>query len=238
MANSTVAAGTPSAPMNVFARFIGIITAPKATFQNVVAHPKILGMLILTAVIVAFGAALPMTTEAGKQAALDQQVAQLESFGMQVNDEQYENMRKGMRIAPYTAAGSVLVATPIVLAIIAGILFAIFNAAMGGEACYKQVYAVLTHAGVVSSLGQLFVGPFNYLRGSTSNPTTIGALLPMFDDASFIGKLLGMIDFFVIWWVIVLAIGLGVLYRRRTQPIAMTLFGIYALHHRVPSRRS
>jgi hypothetical protein len=32
----------------------------------------------------------------------------------------------------------------------------------------------------------------------------------------------------MIWYVIVLAIGLAVLYRRRTQPIAITLFGIYA----------
>ena len=51
----------------------------------------------------------------------------------------------------------------------------------------------------------------------------------MFDDTSFIGKLVGMIDLFIIWWLIVLAIGLAVLYRRRTQPIAMTLFGIYAV---------
>jgi hypothetical protein len=229
MPKRTAAAGTPSAPMNVVARFIGIITAPKATFQSVVGNPKILGMLMLTTAIVAIGASLPMTTEAGKQAALDQQVSQLESFGMQVSDEQYENMRKGMRIAPYTTAITVAIATPIVIAIVAGILFAIFNAAMGGEASYKQVYAVVTHAGVISALGQLFVGPFNYFRGSTSNPTTFGALLPMFDDASFVGKFLGMIDLFIIWWVVVLAIGLAVLYRRRTQPIAMTLFGIYAL---------
>jgi hypothetical protein len=62
-----------------------------------------------------------------------------------------------------------------------------------------------------------------------SSATSLGVLLPMFDDASFLGKLLGMIDLFVIWWLIVLAMGLAVLYRRRTQPIAMTLFGIYAL---------
>ena len=38
-----------------------------------------------------------------------------------------------------------------------------------------------------------------------------------------------MIDLFIVWWVIVLAIGLGVLYRRRTQPIAITLFGVYTV---------
>lgn len=229
MANSTPAAGSTPAPMNLFARFVGIITAPKATFQSIVAHPRILGMLLLTTLIFAFGAVLPMTTEAGKQAALDQQVSQMESFGMQVNDEQYEQMRKGMAMAPIMTGVSVVVMSPILLAIMAGILFAVFNAAMGGEATYKQIFAVVMHSGVISALGQLFTGPINYFRGSMASATNLGALLPMLDDTSFIGKLAGMIDLFVIWWLIVLAIGLAVLYRRRTQPIAMTLFGIYAV---------
>jgi hypothetical protein len=38
-----------------------------------------------------------------------------------------------------------------------------------------------------------------------------------------------MVDLFIVWYVIVLAIGLGVLYRRRTQPIAISLFAVYAV---------
>jgi hypothetical protein len=38
-----------------------------------------------------------------------------------------------------------------------------------------------------------------------------------------------MIDLFLIWQLFVLAIGLGVLYRRRTQPIAIALFVVYAV---------
>src|SRR5688572_4932247 len=108
MTNSAVHSGTSPAPMNVFARFIGIITAPRATYESVVAHPKWLGMYVLTAVLIAFGAALPMTTDAGKQAAVDQQVAALEGFGMQVPDEQYAAMHKGTAILPYTTAASVV----------------------------------------------------------------------------------------------------------------------------------
>ena len=229
MANTTVASGMAPVQMGLISRFIGIITAPRATFERVVAHPKVLGMLLLTAVIIALGAALPMTTEAGRQAALDQQVSQMEAFGMQVNDEQYEQFRKGMRIAPYTTGISILVISPIAALIIAGILFAVFNAAMGGEASFKQVLAVVVHAGAVSALGQMLAGPFNYFRGAMSSPTSLGVLLPMLDDTSFAGRLMGMIDIFVVWWVIVLAMGLAVLYKRRTQPIAITFFGIYAL---------
>jgi uncharacterized membrane protein len=36
-----------------------------------------------------------------------------------------------------------------------------------------------------------------------------------------------MIDIFVVWQLIVLSIGLAVLYRRRTQPIATTLLVLY-----------
>ena len=229
MATTTAAGGITPAPMNVLARFIGIVTAPKATFENVVAHPRILGMLVLTTVISAFGAALPMMTDAGKQAAVDRQVQAMESFGVTVNDDMYAGFQKGTAMLPYTTGGSVLFAAPIMIAIFAGILFAVYNGAMGGEARYKQIYAVVVHSGVIGALQQLFSGPLNYLRGSVTSPTSIGALLPMLDEKSFIGRLLGMIDIFTIWSVLVLAIGLGVLYRRKTQPTAITLFAIYGV---------
>lgn len=229
MATTTVAPGVNPAPMNVFARFVGIITSPRATFGSVVAHPKVLGMLLLTVAISAVGAALPMTTEAGKQSAIDKQVQTMESFGQQVTDEMYAAFQKGTAMLPYTTAGSMVVMVPLMLAIFSGILFAVYNGALGGEASFKQIYAVMTHAGVVSAVGQLFTGPLNYFRGSVSSPTNLSALLPMLDDASFMGKLAGMIDLFVIWWILVLAIGLGVLYRRKTQGTAITLFSIYAV---------
>lgn len=215
--------------MNVFARFIGIITAPRATYQSVVANPKWLGMYLLTATLIAVGAALPMTTDAGKQAAVDQQVSTLESLGMQVSDEQYAAMHKGTAILPYTTAASVVFGMVLGYLLIAGILFAIFNAAMGGDASYKKVLTVLVHSSVISALGAIFAGPLNYFRGSVASPATLGALLPMLDDSSLIGKLAGMIDLFMIWGTVVLAIGLAVLYRRKTQPIATTFLALYAM---------
>jgi hypothetical protein len=195
----------------------------------VVAHPKWLGMYVLTAAIMAFGAALPMTTEAGKQAAVDQQVSGMESFGMQVSDEMYEQMRQRTAFLPYQTAGSIIIFGIIMSLLMAAILWAVFNAAMGGEATYKKILAIVIHGGVISALGQLFTGPINYFRGAVTSATSLGALLPMLDDQSFTGRLAGMLDIFIIWWLIVLAIGLAVLYRRKTQPIFITLFGVYAV---------
>jgi hypothetical protein len=59
--------------------------------------------------------------------------------------------------------------------------------------------------------------------------TTFGGLLPMLPEKSFAANLLGMIDIIYIWYFIVLAIGLAVLYKRRTQPIAISLLSVYAV---------
>jgi hypothetical protein len=230
MSNAAAAAGVTPGPTNLFARFIGIVTAPQDTFRAVVAAPKWLGMLALTTVIVAFSAALPMTTDAGQQAALDQQVDAMKSWGVDVSDQMYAQMEKGKPRMPYTTGGFVLFLSPIMSLIIAGVLFAIFNAALGGEATFKSVYSVLIHAGAVSALGAVFSGLINFFSGKAgSSAANLGALLPMLPEGSFAANLLGMVDIFIIWWLIVLAIGLGVLYRRRTQPIAISLLTVYAV---------
>jgi hypothetical protein len=227
MPNTTAMSGAPAAPLSLPARFVGIITAPKETFQAVAAHPRWLGMLLVCAVLVAVCAALPMTTDAGKEATLRQQVEGMESFGMTVSDQAYEGMRRNMRFAPYTTAASIVVFTPIMTLVFAGLLYLAFNVIMGGEGTFKQLYAVVVHAGVISALAQLFTGPLNYFRGAVTSATNLAVLLPMVDPKSFVGRVLAMTDLFLIWWLLVLAIGLAVLYRRKTQPIALTLYGVY-----------
>jgi Yip1 domain len=111
--------------------------------------------------------------------------------------------------------------------VVAGILFAIFNAALGGTARFKQLFAVVVHTGVISALGAAFTGVINYSRGSMdSSVANLGGMLP---EGTFLANFVGMLDVFRIWGVIVTAIGLAVLYRRRTQPIAITLFAVYAV---------
>jgi hypothetical protein len=223
-------AGVPAAaPKSLGARLIGIIVSPKETFASVVPFPKWFGMLALTTVLVAFFTALPLMTPAGRQAALDRDVEAMKSFGVEVNDQTYAQMEQRSQWAPYMAGVSILFISPIFALIIAGILFAIFNAALGGEASFKQVFAVLAHAGAVSALSTVFSGVINYFRGGVSSAANLGALLPMLPEGSFVANLLGTVDIFLVWYIIVLAMGLGVLYRRRTQPIAISLMVVYAV---------
>ena len=72
----------------------------------------------------------------------------MESFGRTVNDAQYAQMERMAPYARYFAAGFQLVFTPIMALVVAGLAFAVFNAALGGDATFKQVYAIVVHSGV------------------------------------------------------------------------------------------
>ena len=112
-------------------------------------------------------------------------------------------------------------------AVVAGLVLGVFNAVLGGDATFKQVYAIVVHSGFLMALQQLFVLPLNYARQSMSSPTNLAVFFPFLDETSFPAMLLGGIDLFFIWLIVNLSIGIGVLYKRRTAPIALTLLGIY-----------
>jgi hypothetical protein len=229
MTTTAPEAGSSPAPKSLIARFIGIIVSPKDTFQAVAASPKVLGMLLTVSILTGVFAALPMTTDAGKQATLDQQVQSMKSLGFQVTDQMYEQMEKGAGRLPYTTGIGAFIFIPIVSLVIAGILFAVFNAALGGEASYKQVYSVYIHSGVIGVVSAAVSGLVNFFSGHAGSVANLGALLPMLGEKSFLANLLGAVDIFIIWSIVVLAIGLGVLYKRRTQPIAITLMSLYGV---------
>jgi Yip1 domain len=222
----TATASTPTG-MSLAARLIGILMSPRAAYADVVARPRVLGALAVVILISSTAVYTFMSTEVGKQAGLDMQVRQMESFGRTMTDAQYQRMEQMAGYAPYFGAGGQIVTLPLMALIIAGIAFAVFNAALGGDATFKQVYAIVVHSGVIIAVQQLFTLPLDYVRETLSSPTNLAVFLPFLDENSFPARLLGSIDLFVIWWSINLAIGLGVLYRKRTGPIATTLLVIY-----------
>jgi hypothetical protein len=218
-----------AAPMGLLSRIVGVFFSPRATFADVAARPRWFGALAFTSIIVAAGFFILLSTEVGKQAAFDQQTQLIESFGVKLNDQAYERMEAGIERARFTTPIGQLIGIPIVTLVSAGILLGIFNALLGGDARFKHVFAIMTHASVISALQNAFSIPLDYARQTLSSPTSLRVLTPFLDENTFLGRLLGMIDLFQIWGTITLAIGLGVLYKRRTTPIAIGLFTVYFL---------
>jgi hypothetical protein len=208
-------------------RLIGVIFSPGATFRSIVAHPAWLGAMLVVVLTVAAANFVLLSTDVGQQALLDQQIRGSEAWGRTVTDQQQKQMERMLPMMRFITAGSIIVAAPIITFALAGLLLAVFNTALGGEATYKQVLAVNTHAGAITVISTLFTMPLNYARESLSGATNLAVFAPFLEEGSLAARFLGMIDLFLVWWVVVLAVGLAVLYKRRTGPVALSLLGAY-----------
>jgi hypothetical protein len=209
------------------ARVIGVVVSPRTTYADVAARPRTLGvlgvvMLVTAAVWFAF-----LSTDVGQDALYNQRIDAIESFGIQMPEPAYEQMEAQLTYAPYFTAVSQLVFLPLMATIISGLIIGVFNAVMGGNATFRQVFAVVAHSGVILALHSLFMAPLDYARAAMTSPSTLRAFTPFLAEGSFAGRLTGSIDLFYVWWIVNLSIGVGVLYGKRTAPIALTALALY-----------
>lgn len=222
-----VPAAAPRPSAGLPARVVGVVFSPRVTYAEIARNPRVLGALVA---IIVIGAAVNytfMSTDVGRMALIDQQISRMESIGMDVTDEMVAGMeRAAPRFGYYSVAGTV-VSIPLLVLVTAGIAFFAFSGVMGSAASFKQVVAVVVHSVFITTLQLLFVTPLNYVRESMSGATSLGVFFPMIDADSLPGMLLGSIDFFRIWWIVNLSIGLGVLYKKRTSPVAWSLLAFY-----------
>jgi hypothetical protein len=218
----TAAATAPAKSLP--ARFVGVLFSPRATYADVAARPRWLGIFALVLLISAIAATALLSTEVGRNAVLDQQIA-----ARPMTQAQIDQME---RIAPYFvyfAPVFQFLGLGLGCLIVSAIAFGVFNAILGGDATFKQVFSIVAHSGVVLAFLSLFTTPLAYARGTLSSATNLAVFLPFLEETSFLARLLGSIDLVFIWWMFSLAIGLGVLYRKRTAPIATSLLALYGV---------
>jgi hypothetical protein len=223
----TDSAPVETRPLSLLQRIIGIITAPRATYENVVASPRPFGVLFVCALIIGITATAPQFTEPARQATLDMQIKSMERFGVTATPEVIEKMEAQSRNPVSRAMGAIapLIMFPILALILSGLFWVFFNAILGGQASFKQVLAVTAHSYVITALATTLSLPILLYKFSMSmgGPFNLGALVPMLDETSTLARFLSGISVFSIWGWIVVAIGLGVLYKRSGRAIATTL---------------
>jgi len=209
------------------ARIAGVLFSPRATYASIAAHPRWLGVFLAVFLISGGAAVALLSTEVGRNAVIDQQIAQREAYGSRMTQQQIDQVEKMAPYFMYFAPVFSLLGLGVGALVVSGMAFGVFNAGLGGDATFKQTFSVVAHSGVVLAATSLFTTPLAYARESLSGATNLAVFLPFLDDSSFAARLLGSIDLIFIWWIVSLSIGLGVLYRKRTAPIATSLLIVY-----------
>ena len=228
--------------MNTMSRLLGMLQSPRRTLAAAIEQPRSLELAVLIVVISAACSVGFLMTRVGRLAALDQHVRQLELLGTVVTDQVYAEVRASARYRPLISGVTIVLGWPLVWAAAAAIIRAVgkvrLPAAARGRAepdttgaaspTFAQVFTVLVHASSVFALRAVVATPINYMRESLGGATSLGVIVPGLGDATFAARLFGAVDVFILWWVVLVAIGLGMLYQARTLSIARWFFGVYA----------
>jgi Yip1-like protein len=217
----------------LMARLVGVLLSPRETFAAVAAQPRWLGVMLVTIVMSSAGYYMILSSQDMQDAIVDQQVTAMEARGTNVSDEQVANIERFIGFLPRIYAVGVFILGPLLGAAMAGIMTGIFSTLMGGNGTFKQVFAVMNHAGFIPAISALFISGMLAVGakpvGVRPPGANLGVFVPMLEETSFLAVMFRSIDMFLLWWMVVLAIGLGVLYKRRTGPIATTFIGLYVV---------
>jgi hypothetical protein len=211
------------------ARMAGVLRKPRATFQALKAVPRSADVLIATFLVTSALSAALLETRVGQLALLDQWERTAVAFGQNVSDAQYAAMRAASANGALYAIISSLASGPVVTFGTALLLFGGFRLSGSRGVTYRQVLSIVAHAGVILMLRQVIAVPIAYARETLASPVTLNLFFTVLDEASPLARFLATVDLFVVWWVIVIAIGMSVLYARSARRLAMMFVTLYAV---------
>ena len=208
-------------------RLIGVIRCPRTTLRAVASSPRWVGLVAVLAVVTAASQALLFTTEVGQVALVDQWERTALAFGQPVDEARYSELQALSGDGPLYGVATALVGGPVLTLVVAAIIVLVFRR-NDRVVSFSQVLAVVAHASVILAIRLLVSVPVSYAREATGGATSLGLWFPALDASSFAGRFVGALDLFVLWWVVLLAIGVGVLYERHARSVAAAFLGVYA----------
>jgi hypothetical protein len=159
----------------------------------------------------------------GRQALVDERVRVIEALGGTVDDAAYAALQASPPAWMYLASGGRTLLLPVVtLAVAAGL--ALWP---GRRAGFVPSLSVAVHASTGLVLQQLLATPLHIVRESLTSPFNLAAVMPWFDEGSVPARILGTIELFGLWWVMLLAVGAAALAGRRAREFVLPLLGAY-----------
>jgi hypothetical protein len=136
--------------------------------------------------------------------------------------EQIEKIDERMSSPNYMDWIFSFLGNPIVVFFMALVALIVGNTFMGGSAKYGQLVNITAWAYMISILENIVKIPLMLSKWSLEVYTGLG-VLGIGEKGSFINSLFAGIDIFAIWRIVVIAIGMGIIYNKKTKPYMIAM---------------
>ena len=213
--------------MSALSNIINIYIAPSKVFEAFKDFnlKKALVPLVILAVlgVVSFWAIQDLVTEVQYDVGLER----IES-NSRLSDEQKEEiiarmdsqMDGGVQKAIAWVASAL--GGPITVFFMALIALLVGNTLMGGSAKFGQLLNITAWAHMINILESIIKIPLMLSKWSLEVYTGLG-VFGIGAKGSFINSIFNAIDIFAIWRIVLMAIGMGIIYNKKTKPYAIAM---------------
>ncbi len=191
------------------------------------ARPPWVDVLAVSTVVTWLTFAALLSTPVGQTALVDQWERASLAFGRVVDDPAYARMQELSGRGVAYAGGIALLTGPVLTLCVATLLLLALRLRGHTTVRFQALASVTAHAGLILAARQVVAAPLNYLGETLASPTSLGLVVTGLNEGSPVARFLGVLDVFVLWWALVLAVGVAAVVHRRTRSLAITFTGVY-----------
>jgi hypothetical protein len=200
--------------MSEMGRLAGVFFEPGKVFADLAGKPRWL-VPILISIIIGLGFVYALNSRIGWDQTIRQGMAANPRTADMTPAQREQAIQTGAKFAAIVSWAGAILGPPFFVLAIAGILTGLFNALLGTELKFSQMFSITAYATLVRVIFSLLIILLIYLKPPEDfdirfNPFSIGGYLSRADTPKFLMSLLTSIDLFSIWTVVLLAIGFSV----------------------------
>uniref|UniRef100_A0A7V1EHH6 YIP1 family protein n=1 Tax=candidate division WOR-3 bacterium TaxID=2052148 RepID=A0A7V1EHH6_UNCW3 len=203
---------------------INIFTNPSTVFISVKEKPEWFKPLIVVLILLSLISVFTISTS--KDLIDAQQIEAMQKRNM--TEEQIEQAMKfasGPIIYVSAIFGTFLGTAGILL--IFALLLNIFIPMIGGEGSYKLVFSVVSFSALIKIPAHLLRWILVMLKHSLEVSTSLALFLPSLGTNTFAYRFLSNIDFFIIWEMLLVALGISITNNLKRKNAYILVFAIW-----------
>lgn len=217
-----------AARMSALQRIAGVFSAPQKTFADIAANPTwvvpFIIVIVLSMVLTHF--LREAIIEDYKSSPAYERLMEDERLSIEQAERARDMQIAGMRNFAWAGAG---VSTVLAMVLSTVVLLFVGNIILGGSAKFRRIFSLFCWAGLIGLLGYLLRFPIAFQKTTMKVYFSPAVLLPPGAEESALFKIAAALDIFVIWRVILLAIGFAAIYRFTFGKSLATVGSLYVL---------
>ncbi|HVO99667.1 MAG TPA: YIP1 family protein [Bryobacteraceae bacterium] len=216
--------------MSEIGRLAGVFFEPGKVFADLAAKPRWL-VPILISILLGLCFVYALNSRVG----WDQTIRQAMTNNPRTADltpaQKEQAIQRGAQVAAIVAWIGAILGPPVFVLVIAGVLTGLFNALLGTDLRFGQMFSITAYAMLVRGLYTVLIVLILYLKPPEDfdirfNPFSIGGYLNRTDTPKWLMSLATSFDLFSIWSIVLLAIGFSVASKKLSFGKCLTAIAI------------